>query len=94
MYNHKPKSNVHLRKNTKHLTVRGGWGGVNPYGQPDRKISVLFLTTSLTLAQRIEVGWSIFPQQGANISLSTSNMFAAIFSHRGAKQITLFFPDK
>ena len=24
MYDHKPKSNVHLRKNTKHLTVRGG----------------------------------------------------------------------
>ena len=27
-------------KNTKQLTVRGG--GVNPYGQPDRKISVFF----------------------------------------------------
>ena len=26
-------------KNTKQLTVRGG---VNPYGQPDRKISVFF----------------------------------------------------
>ena len=29
-------------KNTNHLTVRGGGGGVNPYGQPDRKISVFF----------------------------------------------------
>ena len=29
-------------KNTKQLTVRGGGraGGANPYGQPDRKISV------------------------------------------------------
>ena len=35
-------------KNTKQLTVRGGRGGVNPYGQPDRKISVFFLTASLT----------------------------------------------
>ena len=35
-------------KVTKQLTVRGGGGGVNPYGQLDRKISVLFfLTTSL-----------------------------------------------
>ena len=33
-------------KNTNELTVRGG--GVNPYGQPDRKISVFFLTASLT----------------------------------------------
>ena len=31
-------------KNTKQLTVRGG---VNPYGQPDRKISGFFLTASL-----------------------------------------------
>ena len=30
-------------KNTNHLTVRGGGGGGgNPYGQPDRKISVFF----------------------------------------------------
>ena len=29
-------------KNTKQLTIRGGGGGVNPYGQPDRKISVFF----------------------------------------------------
>ena len=29
-------------KVTKQLTVRGGWGGVNPYGQPDRKISGFF----------------------------------------------------
>ena len=29
-------------KNTNHLTVRGGGGGVNPYGQPDRKISAFF----------------------------------------------------
>ena len=43
MYNHKQTSNVYLRKNTKQLTVRGG---VNPYGQPDRKISGFFLTTS------------------------------------------------
>ena len=43
MYNHKPKSNVPLwrKKNTYHLTVRGE-GGVSPYGQPDRKISVFF----------------------------------------------------
>ena len=27
-------------KNTNHLTVKGG---VNPYGQPDRKISVFFI---------------------------------------------------
>ena len=33
-------------KNTKQLTVRGGGG--NPYGQPDRKISVFFLTASLS----------------------------------------------
>ena len=62
MYNQKQKSNVHLRKNTKHLTVRGGWGGVNPYGQPDRKISGFFLTTSLTRISNnvLEVGmfWS------------------------------------
>ena len=31
--NHKAKSNAPLRD-------RGGWGGVNPYGQPDRKISI------------------------------------------------------
>ena len=30
-------------KITKQLTVRSGGGGVNPYGQPDRKISVFFL---------------------------------------------------
>ena len=29
-------------KNTNHLTVRGGGGGGNPYGQPDRKISAFF----------------------------------------------------
>ena len=26
----------------------GGGGGVTPYGQPDRKISAFFLTTSLS----------------------------------------------
>ena len=31
--NHKAKSNAPLRD-------RGGGGGVNPYGQPDRKISI------------------------------------------------------
>ena len=30
-------------KITKQLTVRGGGGGVNPYGQPDRRISVFFI---------------------------------------------------
>ena len=30
-----------MKKNTNHLTVRGGGGG-NPYGHPDRKISVFF----------------------------------------------------
>ena len=34
-------------KVTKQLTVRGRGEGVNPYGQPDRKISAFFLTTSL-----------------------------------------------
>ena len=34
-------------KVTKQLTVRGGGAGANPYGQPDRKISAFFLTTSL-----------------------------------------------
>ena len=29
-------------KNRKQLTVSGGGGGVIPYGQPDRKISVFF----------------------------------------------------
>ena len=34
------KSQIHpSEKNTNELTVRGG---VNPYGQPDRKISVVF----------------------------------------------------
>ena len=42
MYNHKPKSNARLRKITKQLTVGEGGGGVNPYGQPDRKISRFF----------------------------------------------------
>ena len=32
-------------KNTNELTVRGG---VNPYGQPDRKISGFFFTASLS----------------------------------------------
>ena len=40
MYNHKRKLNAPLRKNTYELTVRGG---VNPYGQPDCKISVFFI---------------------------------------------------
>ena len=40
MYNQKQKSNVQLIK--KHKTAdRKGGGGVNPYGQPDRKISVI-----------------------------------------------------
>ena len=34
-------------KNTKQLTVRGGGG--NPYGQPDRKISVFFFLTTFQL---------------------------------------------
>ena len=34
-------------KNTNELTVRGG-GGVNPYGQPDRKISV-FITITIII---------------------------------------------
>ena len=46
MLNQKQKSNVHLRK--KHKTAdRKGGVGVNPYGQPDRKIYVFLLTTSL-----------------------------------------------
>ena len=40
MYNQKQKSNVHLRK--KHKTADRKGGGVNPYGQPDRKISGFF----------------------------------------------------
>ena len=47
MYNHKPKSNAPLRKSHKTADRKGGVGGVNPYGQPDRKISVFFLMTSL-----------------------------------------------
>ena len=47
VYNHKQKSNVQLRKKHKSPYRKGG-GGVNPYGQPDRKISGFFLTTSLT----------------------------------------------
>ena len=46
MYNHKQKSNAPLKKKHKWADRKGG---VNPYGQPDRKISVFFLTTSLTL---------------------------------------------
>ena len=46
MYNQKQKSNVHLRK--KHKTADRKGGGGNPYGQPARKISVFFLTTSLS----------------------------------------------
>ena len=44
VYNHKQKSNVQLRKKHKSPDRKGG---VNPYGQPDRKISVFFLTTSV-----------------------------------------------
>ena len=40
MYNHKQRSNVHLRK--KHKTPDRKGGEVNPYGQPDRKISGFF----------------------------------------------------
>ena len=43
MYNHKPKSNALIRKDHKTADHKGG---VNPYGQPDRKKSV-FLTLSL-----------------------------------------------
>ena len=42
MYNHKQKSNVPLRKNHKTADRKGGGGGANPCGQPDRKISVFF----------------------------------------------------
>ena len=35
------------------LTVRGG--GVNPYGQPDRKNTVFFLTTALNMT--LEIGY-------------------------------------
>ena len=45
MHNHKQKSNAPLRKKHKWADRKGGW--VNPYGQPDRKISVFFLTTFL-----------------------------------------------
>ena len=41
---------------------KGGGGGVNPYGQPDRKISVCFFTPSLSPNQRIshilKIGWA------------------------------------
>ena len=40
MYNHKPKSNALIRKNHKTAHRKGG---VNPYGQPDRKISFFFI---------------------------------------------------
>ena len=40
MYNQKQKSNAHLRK--KHKTADRKGGGGQPYGQPDRKISVFF----------------------------------------------------
>ena len=46
MYNHKLKSKVPLWKKHKSPDRKGG-EGVNPYGQPDRKISVFLLTTSL-----------------------------------------------
>ena len=35
-----------LKKFHKKMTVKGG-RGVNPYGQPDRKIPVVFVTLSL-----------------------------------------------
>ena len=47
MYNHNPKSNSPFRKNHKTVDRKGEGGGVNPYGQPDRKISGFFLTASL-----------------------------------------------
>ena len=53
MYNQKQKSNVHLRK--KHETADRKGGGVNPYGQPDRKISVFFLTASLSVREKSDV---------------------------------------
>ena len=34
---------TYFEKNHNTLTVRGGGGGVNPYGQPDRKKTVFFL---------------------------------------------------
>ena len=43
MYNHKPKSNALIRKDHKTADRKGGGGGgVNPYGQPDRKTSGFF----------------------------------------------------
>ena len=45
MYIHKPKLNVPLRKNHKTPDRKGVGVGVNPYGQPDRMISVFFMTS-------------------------------------------------
>ena len=42
MFNQKQKSNVHLRKKHKTADRKGGGGGANPYGQPDRKKTVIF----------------------------------------------------
>ena len=49
MYNQKQKSNVHLRKKHKTADRKGREGGVNPYGQPDRKLSGFFIDDFLEL---------------------------------------------
>ena len=58
MYNHKPKSNAQIRKNHKTADRKEG---VNLYSQPDRKISVFFLTTSLRDIKKIQVN-SVYAQ--------------------------------
>ena len=62
MYNHKPKSNAPLRKNHKSADRKGG-EGVNPYGQPDRKISVFFFDGFPKPTCKTCEGWVVFAIQ-------------------------------
>ena len=45
-----------------HMTVKGGGGGVNPYGQPDRKIFVFYMPSLSLLGRKLIFNQLPFPQ--------------------------------
>ena len=69
-------------KNTNHLTVRGGGGGVNPYGQPDRKISAFFFDDFPKLGEKFGDNFGDeFSESPYFVSNSVTSLVTNVVNH-------------